>query len=513
MPKKIIGKIRVTAKVTARRTISYHQQYQARSEIGFDSIPEQTHISATPAVAGLEKSFSVNMSVTNDFMSFDLSVKEILLQWIKYRCDQKRVVISNKRTNLLYEQRINDIKLFIMNKNNLEKTIAIFKNGLNRKSIEKTLIETYKNSVIKMDSLQAQALSEMKMYELSKEYYQKYLNKKEELIKEIDKVEKILNEENGITNIIITELTEGAKKFGSPRKSNVVDEEIKSTVDIDSYCILQISDGVVNRTAVTNVDEEPIPNDPNGFAIKAEDHSQFIVIDENGLYSFIKVNEIPLGIDVPLVHFLHQKLSKIIAIISTEDLSKSCLLVTKMGYIKALSLDSFAPSRTKPCIKLRDKDKLIKGILLNQNSDKDLIIYTKEGFGQRFNFKTSSKFSGQPLIILNKDDEVCGCFIINGKEKDLLLYITSRGKVRLNLSKYLPQRGSIKEEKVNLIPLSSSDSLVAIIACNNFDSFKIFFDDFSCRELKVSDLKPTTMSSEPEQIFPKGKKIVKIKLK
>lgn len=56
MPKKIIGKIKVTAKVTTRRTISYHHQYQTRSTIGFDSIPEQTHVSATPAVASLEKS-------------------------------------------------------------------------------------------------------------------------------------------------------------------------------------------------------------------------------------------------------------------------------------------------------------------------------------------------------------------------------------------------------------------------------------------------------------------------
>lgn len=464
-------------------------------------------------VSGLEKSFSVNISVTNDFMSFDLSIKEILLQWIKYRCDQKRVVISNKRTNLLYEQRINDIKLFIMNKNNLEKTIAIFKNGLNRKTIEKTLIETYRNSSIKMDSLQAQALSEMKMYELSKESYEKYLAKKEELIKEIAKVEAILNEENGITNIIINELTEGAKKFGSPRKSNVVPEEINSTVEIDSYCILQISDGIVNRTAVTNVDEEPIPNDPNGFAIKAEDQSQFIVIDENGLYSFIKVNEIPLNMDVPLVHFMHQKLGKVVAIISTEDLSRTCLVVTKQGFIKAISLDAFSPNRTKPCLKLKENDKIIKGILLKQNNDKDLLIYTKEGFGQRFNFKTTSKSSGNPSIILSKGDEVCGCFVINGKEKDLLLYITSRGKVRLNLSKYLPQRNSIRDEKVNLIPLSSTDSLVAVIACNQFDEFRIFLDDFSVRDLKVSELNPTTMSSEPEQIFPKGKKVVKIKLK
>ena len=139
-------------------------------------------------VAGLERTYPVNITVTNDYKSYDLSIKGLLLEWIGYRREQVRVVVTNKRTGLLAEQRTNDVKIFLLTADNLSSTIRIFKEGKNRSEIEKALIIKYHDSEIRMDSLQAKTLSEMKMYELSQESYQKCIARREELLKELKEV-------------------------------------------------------------------------------------------------------------------------------------------------------------------------------------------------------------------------------------------------------------------------------------------------------------------------------------
>lgn len=460
-------------------------------------------------IPGLEKSYSVAVTVSNDYCSYDMSIKDVLNEWIRYRKEQKRVVISNKRTNLLLEQRINDIKIFIMSGNNLETTINIFKNSRNKKEIEKNLIEQYHDSEIRMDSLQAQALSEMRMYELSKESYEKCLKRRDELIKEINKVEKILNEKDGISKLIIGELNDGIKKYGSNRKSNVIDYEIDSNIEVDEYCILQIgSDGSVLRKIATNVEEEPIPTDSNGFAIRVDNNSEFIVIDEDAKCSFVKVNEIPIDKNLPLNHFLSQKLSTIVGIIPYDGTIESFILVSKFGIINRMSTDAIKRGSIS-CFKFDNNDKIIKAIPLKYNTNRDILIYTQEGYGQRIDIRSipirvTKSSKGNLEILLKKNDFIIGCYAFNQKEKQFLLYVTSLGRFRLNLMKYLPARKNKKEEMVKLIPLKSTEKLINIIGCNQFDKIKVYFTDNSEEELSVNSLEETTMSSDPIKCLKKS---------
>lgn len=457
-------------------------------------------------IPGLEKSYPVNVTVSNDYQSFDLSIKELLLAWIKYRKEQKRVVVSHKRTQLMAEQKINDIKIFIMTGNNLDDTIKIFKESRNKKEIEHRLVEKYRNTEIKMDSLQAQALSEMRMYELSKEAYEKYLTKREELIKEINKIEHILNEEDGISKLIIGELNEGIKKYGKPRKSNVVAKEISIDSEIDGYCILQISsNGSVLRKTATNVDEEPIPTDNNGFAVKVDNDSGFIAIDDKGYHSFIKVKEIPIDIELPLNRYTHRSLSTIVGILPYNDFSRCCLLISKLGIVKKIKIENFKVSKY-PCINISDNDRLIRGLCLKIESNKDILIYTKNGYGQRMNPNdikaTSLNAKGSEGFKLN-GDEITGCFAICPKQNQYLLYVTNRAKVRLNLIKYLPIRNSKFDKMVKLIPLSNRDSLAGIFGCNKLDKATLYFQNGSSETIDIDSIEESTMSSEPIKILSK----------
>ena len=67
MPKKTIGRIRVTTKITAKRTISYRQQFQTRSEIDFTSIPASTPVSAVSTVPTIEAGIKALESTAKRF--------------------------------------------------------------------------------------------------------------------------------------------------------------------------------------------------------------------------------------------------------------------------------------------------------------------------------------------------------------------------------------------------------------------------------------------------------------
>ena len=472
-------------------------------------------------VGGLEKVYPVNITVVNDYRTIDYSIKDLLLDWIKYRKEQKRVVISNKRQRLFSEQRINDIKIFILNKDNLEETIKIFRTSRNLEDIQKNLLNKYQHSEIHMDSVQAKTLSNMRFHELSIESYEKCLKRRDELIDELKEVEDMLNTKNGIDKIIIAELRDGIKRFGTDRRSNVVPYNIDITSDHDGHCVLQLSgDGNIIRRIATNVDEEPIPVDSNGFAVLIDNESSFILIDDLGYHTFIRSKDIPFDTEVPVNRYSKKPLNgKIIAMLPAGT-DKCCTLVSSKGIVKRIIINDMIPSK-KPCIAMDDDDRLIKGIVAMQNTNKELLVYTKSGYGQRLEMNsiriTSPSAKGLPGFKLKKGDEIIGIFSINPEENAYLLYITLKAKVRLNNIQYLPIRESKHDEMVSLISLPDRDKLFAVVGCNKLDKILIHFADGTSEEMQIMKLKESTMSEPPKKYISKdmtssSSNVVKVKI-
>ena len=472
-------------------------------------------------VAGFEKSYPVNITVTNDYESFDWSIQQLLLAWIGYRREQKRVVISHKRTTLLSEQRTNDVKIFLMNKNNLDETVKIFRTSRNRAEIEQKLIEKYHNSEIRMDSLQARTLSNLRMIDLSLDAYEACLKRREELEKELKEVEDILSRDNGIDKVIIAELRDGIKRFGEPRRANVVPQKISAGTEVAGSCILQLtSDGMITRKVATNVEEEPIPADSNGFATIVEDDSSFVIIDETGHYSYIRVKDIPIDATVPVYRYSKQSITgNIVALLPADIDSDLCVtLISKNGQLKRMRISDMGPSK-KPCIALEEGDKVIKGIVTKSNSKKTILVFTDEGFGQMLDVNTvritSPSSKGLNGFKLKKDDSIVGCYAIKPEENQYIVYVTAKGKMRLNALEFLPIRESKHDSMVRLISLNDRDKLVAVVGCNRMDSIKVFYNDKTDETIAIKDLKEETMSSEPKKVTKKNavsSNIVKVKL-
>ena len=459
-------------------------------------------------VQGLERNYPINITIESDYATYDLSIRDLLLAWLDYRREQKRVVISNMRTTLVGEQRTNDVKIFILSGDNLQDTVRIFSTNKNRETIESELIKRYKDTPIQMDSLQARALSNMRMVELSTDARDGYLKRRDELIIELDKLENILNRENGIDEVIIGELQDGIKRFGTNRRSNVVPKKISVSSEVEGHCILTLtSDGIINRRQSSNI-EEPVPP-LGGFACNVDNGSSFILINDSGYHSFIKVKDIPIDTDVPAIRYSKKPLSgNIIALVPCNiDEDESCTLISRKGIIKRIRTVDLRPSG-KPFISLDKDDSLLKGIVTKTNSNKEILIFTRNGLGQKFNVHsikpTLLNAKGSNGIKLNNNDTIEGCFLINPTESEYLLYVTLRGKCRLNDINYFPTRNSKHDEFVNLISLSDRDKLISVVAVNKYDKVKIYFGDGTDEELNIDSLEPTTMGDLPKKVLKKS---------
>ena len=197
---------------------------------------------------GLKKTYPVGMKMIDDYKDYDYGVKSFLKEWIEYRRDTVRSSYNTKLVNTMEQQNINDIMLFILNSDNAENTMNMAKNSMNKQDFANKLMKKYN-----MDSQQANSIAGMKLYELTKEAYESYKLKKKILSDEIVRLEHVLDDDSEIDDVIISQLKEGIKLFGSPRKSNII-KEINEDDIPDTYHIIGISrDGynhIVNFTII-----------------------------------------------------------------------------------------------------------------------------------------------------------------------------------------------------------------------------------------------------------------------
>ena len=473
-------------------------------------------------VPGFVRTYPINITVVNDYENKDYSIKELLVEWIKWRRDQKRSVVNNKRAKLMAEQRTNDVKIFIMNPKNLEETIKIFRTSRNREEIEKKLIDRYHDTEIQMDSLQARALSNMRMIELTIEAYEGCLKRAEELKRDLDELEVLLNTENGIDKLIVAELRDGLKRFGTPRKSNVVPEKIDTKNEVEGNCILQLSsDGIILRKQATNAEEEPIPNDVNGFACLVDNDSSFIIVTETGSHSFIKVNDIPIDNELPVTRYARKEIEgkRIVAMLPIDmDKDLCAILISKKGIAKRIRILDIKSS-SKNLMALNEGDSIVRGIVMPSNSKKELLVYTDDGMGQRVSSNdiriTSPNAGGIEYFKIKKNDEIVGVYSIAPEQNQYLLYVTVKAKTRLNNISFLPLRNSKHDEMVKLINLGQRDKLLAVIGCNKLDKVQLFFNDGDSETIDVNKMKESTMGEEPTKIAKKNVvscNVVKVKL-
>lgn len=169
----------------------------------------------------LEDSFSCNFNVLIGGVPRVLGVKALLEEWIAFRieCVRRRTYFDrNKKAEKLHL--LKGLEAILLD---IDKAVKIVRETDEEAEVVPNLIIGFG-----IDEVQAEYVAEIKLRHLNREYILKRTAEIEALEKEIAELDEILKSKTRIKTIIVKELKEIAEKYGQPRKSIIIYEDIVS---------------------------------------------------------------------------------------------------------------------------------------------------------------------------------------------------------------------------------------------------------------------------------------------
>lgn len=165
----------------------------------------------------LMDSFSCNFNILIEGMPKVLGVGEILEEWTAWRsqCVRRRVYfqLQKKKDKLHLLQGLGKILL------DIDKAIAIIRETEQEQDVVPNLMSGFG-----IDEIQAEYVAEIKLRNINKEYILKRIQETASLEAEIEDLQKTLDSEARIRKLIVSELEQVSKKFGTDRKTTLIHE-------------------------------------------------------------------------------------------------------------------------------------------------------------------------------------------------------------------------------------------------------------------------------------------------
>jgi DNA gyrase subunit A len=451
--------------------------------------------------------YNIRINMVDNYRVKLYSIRGYLNEWITLRREHIRTKMINHLTALKSDLSVVKIKLFIFDANHYETTSNIFKHAYDTKEVIANLMKEYHDS-IGMTSQQALVLSEMKNKDRLISSYEKYEAEYNELMKLIPDIERLVNDKNGVNIKLKEEIQEGIMKFGVKRKSRIIQKEIKiDDSKHDSYTVILSENGKdIKKVTIEKTDDSTlhiIKNLPKTHVTTVGSDSQIMVFDDSGHYETIQIKDIPLNQEVPLERFVKWDMSTPITVHGISgDFDDTLIIVTKFGYIKRFNpiLLKSNNLKQKSYIGLDDivkGDSIVDVFPARLADSSHMIICTNNGYGQKCKL-SDIRVLGQnakqlKFINLNKGDFVVSAFKLN-TDTTHMVYVSQRGKMRLNMAKYFPERKN-KDELIKIVDISDRDKLLAVKAVNANDVISLIYDDLTLENIQLGKLKTLTMSS------------------
>lgn len=180
----------------------------------------------------LEDSYACNFNVLIAGVPRVLGVKALLEEWIAFRieCVRRRTYFDrNKKADKLHLLR--GLEKILLD---IGKAVKIVRETDEESEVVPNLMIGFG-----IDEIQAEYVAEIKLRHLNREYILKRTKDLEDLEKEIAELDEILKSKARIKTIIVKELKSIAEKYGQPRKSIIIYDDVaryeEETVEIPDY--------------------------------------------------------------------------------------------------------------------------------------------------------------------------------------------------------------------------------------------------------------------------------------
>ena len=213
------GKLREVADV--RDSVDISSTRLLTFELKKDANPD-TVIKKLMAATELENSFDCNFNILVEGKPMLLGVREILLEWIKFRtkCLTRELNFDlNKKEEKLHL--LLGLAAILLD---IDKAIKIIRNTTEEKDVVPNLAAAFN-----ITNVQAEYVAEIKLRNLNSQYILNRVKEIETLRAEIDDIKEKLRDELKLKNVMIEQLREIKKKYGKPRMTEIIE---KSTVAV-----------------------------------------------------------------------------------------------------------------------------------------------------------------------------------------------------------------------------------------------------------------------------------------
>ncbi|TXI67453.1 MAG: DNA gyrase subunit A [Flavobacterium sp.] len=402
----------------------------------------------------LQSSFSVNNIALVNGRPQMLNLKDLIHYFVEHRHD---VVVRRAQYDLRKaEERAHILEGLIIASDNIDEVIKIIRASKDGDEARAKLIERFK-----LSEIQARAIVEMRLRQLTGLEQDKLRAEYEEIMKLIAYLKELLASKEMRMQVIKDELAEVRDKYGDERRSQIEysggDVSIEDLIADESVVITISHAGYIKRTSLSEyktqnrggVGQKSAGTRDQDFLehlFVATNHQYLMFFTQKGKCYWMRVYEIPEGTKASKGRAIQNLINieqddKVKAFICTQDLkdqdyinSHYVIMATKQGQVKKTPLEQYSRPRQNGinAITIKEDDELIGAKLTTGNSQ--VLIAVKSGKLVRFEEektrpmgRTASGVRG--ITLADEKDEVIGLVSVDKDHvnESQLLVVTENG--------------------------------------------------------------------------------------
>ena len=371
-------------------------------------------------LTALQDTFSCNFNILVSASPRVMGIRTILKEWLEFRigCIKRQTLFEiNKKEEKLHL--LLGLRKILLD---IDKAISIIRNTEHDSQVIPNLIEGFE-----IDKVQAEFIAEIKLRNLNREYILDRVGEVDSLQKEIDDLKDICADESRIRKIIVKQLGDVAKKYGQPRKTEIIldshVEEITEDLMIEDYNLKLFftEQNYLKKIPLVSLraNSEHKLKDDDRIIQEVETHNKadLLLFSNRQTVYKLRIYDIPDCKTSALGEYLTNLLKldegeKILYIIATGNYSGCVLFSYESGKSAKIEMSSYATktnrkklanaySGASPLIDIRYLDADIE-LVTYSNINKVLIFNTSN-----INSKTSRNSQGVQVMKEKKGSRLC----------------------------------------------------------------------------------------------------------
>lgn len=348
----------------------------------------------------LESSFGVILLALDKKRPKQMNIKELIECYVDHRRD-----VVTRRTQFRLnraKERAHILEGYIIALDNLDDFVKIIRASANREEAKEKLMAKYP-----LSEAQTNAILELRLYQLTGLERSKIEAEYLELMRLIEELQGILDDEHKLLALIKKELLELRDKYASPRRTQIIDDagdlRMEDVIPNEGAVITVSHLGFIKRTPVAEyraqkrggkgvIGAETYEDDFVENLFTASTHDYVLFLTSTGQCHAKKVYDIPEGTRTAkgksVASFLRlTNGEKLAALLCVKEFTPEHFVVmaTKSGAIKKTALAEYEGATREGGIrgmKLADGDDIVGAVLTNGANE--IILVSHQGQAVRF---------------------------------------------------------------------------------------------------------------------------------